>query len=337
MEEGPCFVSFSGGRDSSAILAVATDVARRHGLDPPVPVTNVFPHLPQTNEDEWQRLVVDHIGIPSWERLEIGDELDYLGPHACAGLERHGQLYPANAHFQVPALQRASGGTLLTGWGGDDVFASWRLDRLGAILRGRARPTRRDARRLAVWSLPAPARRAVLRRFGHLPQTQWLTPGARRRFFREWAADYGGQPRPFDARVGWLRRHRYMWATERTLAALAEDAGARVLHPFVESRFLSALARAGGRLGLGDRTSTWRQLFADLLPAPLLERSSKAFFGDALVGARSLRFIEEWRGEGVDPDVVDKQALMASLRHPNTAYRLGLLIQWAWLVRLKPE
>ncbi len=42
LERAPCLVSFSGGRDSSAVLAVATRVARRHGLPPPVPATNRF-------------------------------------------------------------------------------------------------------------------------------------------------------------------------------------------------------------------------------------------------------------------------------------------------------
>src|SRR5687768_13200402 len=35
----PCLVAFSGGRDSSAMLAMAVHVARRHGLEHPVPIT----------------------------------------------------------------------------------------------------------------------------------------------------------------------------------------------------------------------------------------------------------------------------------------------------------
>ena len=38
----PCVVSFSGGRDSSAVLAVAVTVARREGLPLPIPASNVF-------------------------------------------------------------------------------------------------------------------------------------------------------------------------------------------------------------------------------------------------------------------------------------------------------
>ena len=46
----PCLVSFSGGLDSSALLAVATAVARREGLDDPVPATLVVPGSPESDE-----------------------------------------------------------------------------------------------------------------------------------------------------------------------------------------------------------------------------------------------------------------------------------------------
>ena len=50
LRRGPCLVSFSGGRDSSAVLAVATGIARREGLPLPIPVTNVFPGAATTDE-----------------------------------------------------------------------------------------------------------------------------------------------------------------------------------------------------------------------------------------------------------------------------------------------
>ena len=46
----PCLVSFSGGRDSSAILATATAIARRDGLALPIPATYRFPEAPHTQE-----------------------------------------------------------------------------------------------------------------------------------------------------------------------------------------------------------------------------------------------------------------------------------------------
>src|SRR4051794_22650674 len=52
----PCVVSFSGGRDSSAVLALAVDVARRHGLPEPVPVAMRFAGAPAADERRWQEL-----------------------------------------------------------------------------------------------------------------------------------------------------------------------------------------------------------------------------------------------------------------------------------------
>lgn len=69
LERQPCAVAFSGGRDSSAILAVAVDLARREGLPLPVPVTNVFPDAPETDELVWQELVIRHLALGEWERL----------------------------------------------------------------------------------------------------------------------------------------------------------------------------------------------------------------------------------------------------------------------------
>ena len=63
LRRGPCLVSFSGGRDSSAVLAVATAVARREGLQPPIPATLRFPSAADSAETEWQEGVIAHLGL----------------------------------------------------------------------------------------------------------------------------------------------------------------------------------------------------------------------------------------------------------------------------------
>ena len=70
----PCVVSFSGGRDSSSVLATAVAVARREGIPLPVPVSLRFPGTPSTDETEWQELVIRHLGVTDWERIVIGAE-----------------------------------------------------------------------------------------------------------------------------------------------------------------------------------------------------------------------------------------------------------------------
>src|SRR5690242_13957500 len=99
---GPCFVSFSGGRDSSVVLAAAARAARRDGVEPPIPVTARFTDAPDAEESAWQERVVRHVGARDWIRLEFGDELDAVGPYAQAVLMRHGVLWPFNAHFHTP-------------------------------------------------------------------------------------------------------------------------------------------------------------------------------------------------------------------------------------------
>ena len=65
----PCLVSFSGGRDSSAILAAAATLARREGLPLPIPATNVIATAEEADESEWQHRVIAHLGLDEWLRI----------------------------------------------------------------------------------------------------------------------------------------------------------------------------------------------------------------------------------------------------------------------------
>ena len=75
-----------------------------------------------------------------------------------------------------------------------------------------------------------------------------------------------------------------------------------------------------------------RALFSDVLPDPVLARSSKVFFDRTRFGAGERTFAAAWTGEGVDPDLVDPNALR---RHwleeqPPLPNSMSLLHQ-AWL------
>src|SRR5579884_2855232 len=145
----PCLVSFSGGRDSAAVLATAAQLAQREGLPAPIPATNVFSSEQDADESSWQELLVRHLGLSDWLRLGYTDELDLIGPYAQRVLKAHGLLWPANAHFHLPLLEAARGGSLLTGIGGDELFIAARRLRSAAVLSRAARPRPRD-----VLSLP---------------------------------------------------------------------------------------------------------------------------------------------------------------------------------------
>jgi hypothetical protein len=333
LESGRCWVSFSGGRDSSLVLAAATHAARREGLPLPLPVTNRFPLAGHTDEAHWQELVVRHLGLDDWLRIEHTDALDIVGPVATRVLARHGLLWPFNAHFHVPLLEAAEGGTLLTGIGGDELFGSSRWARAMSVALLRESPRPRDLPRLALLAAPRPLRRAAIARRSPQDLFPWLTAPARREFARAWAADEASEPVGVPARIRQLRGRRWAQMGLRSLELLARDAGANVDHPMLAREFGATVAAAGGRLGFGDRTTALLTLFGDLLPRGLLSRASKARFEGAFWARHSRELADVWDDEGIDPSVVDPDALRAawSAREPDA--HTYLLLQAAWLAR----
>ena len=105
LERPPCGVAFSGGRDSSLVLAVAVHVARREGLPEPIPITRVFPDVSESDEQLWQERVVRHLGLREWHRVTVHDELDVMGPHATAHLREHGIVWPPTIAGDAPAAR----------------------------------------------------------------------------------------------------------------------------------------------------------------------------------------------------------------------------------------
>ena len=79
---------FSGGRESSMWLAMATRYARRHGHGDPVPVTLRYPDLASPEELMLQELVVAQLGLADSARVDPDDDLDLIGPVAGAALQR---------------------------------------------------------------------------------------------------------------------------------------------------------------------------------------------------------------------------------------------------------
>src|SRR5207247_10557098 len=135
----------------------------------------------------WQELVVGHLELSDWQRLEIGDELDLIGPIAGPILRRHGVLFPANAFLHAPLLEQARGGSLMSGYGGDHLFLGWDRRRLADVAAGRARATPRDLLRLGLALGPASLRRHRERRRARERVPRWLRPGAREEIASAWA------------------------------------------------------------------------------------------------------------------------------------------------------
>ena len=334
----PCVVSFSGGRDSSMVLALATDVARREGLPLPVPVSQRFPEFPEADEDQWQELVVRHLDLPEWVRLRFTDELDVVGPVARSVLGRCGVLWPPNAHFHLPVAERAATGTLLTGFGGDELLdPGWAWSRLNQALARRRRWERRDLLRLVVAVGPRPIRTAAMRRqLAGRYTYPWIRPAAAAQIARNAIRDRAAEPLRWDRgtdRSWW--RTRYRRTVESSLQRVSDVHDVSVVHPLTDPTVLATVAREGGRTGFASRSAAVTHLVGDLLPPDVPGRRTKAVLTRAFWNRHCRAFVATWDGSGVDPEVVDVDALRdmwLARDAPPDARTFGLL-QSAWLAR----
>lgn len=325
----PCLVSFSGGRDSSVVLATAAHVARREGLELPVPVTHRFPAA-ASDETAWQEQVVGHLELPDWSRLAMTTELDVVGPVAEAVLRRHGVLFPFNAHFHVPLFERARGGSFLTGVGGDELWGpqAWRRTQL--LLSGRVWPRPHHLRSIALLVSPRAVRRGAVYRLDRV-RWPWLHRDVSEELRRRRAAGHASTPVSWARGIEWWWRSRNRVVVARTLELLAHDAGTRLVQPFHDPAVVTATGRHFGFGGPANRTAAMRTLFGDLLPDAVLARRSKSSFSEAFFSDHSRAFVGAWAGGGIDRALVDVDRLRAIWHSPDPDVRTLLLLQAAWL------
>ncbi|MBJ7472047.1 MAG: hypothetical protein JHD16_12130, partial [Solirubrobacteraceae bacterium] len=298
MLRGPLWVAFSGGRDSSALLAIAASVARREGLAMPVPVTMVFPEVTDTDEEGWQRLVLEHLGlVDDWVRIQPGEELDMIGPYAERMLRPHGILLPPNSHAILPMIDAmGAGGTLLSGSGGDELMEG-RPQRVSSAVRSRRRVRRVELSGCVIDDLPRPLQARVIRR-GHslLDGFHWLTPAARARLVEEEIAERAASPVRFDALLERAFCDRHFQMGRYAYDLIGADTGTRVLAPFVERDVVAAFARSWGYRFPGARVRSLRGIVGDLLPESILARASKAEFVNVFATERLHGWVREWDG-----------------------------------------
>ncbi|HEX8856804.1 MAG TPA: asparagine synthase-related protein [Thermoleophilaceae bacterium] len=316
LERPPCLVAFSGGFDSSLVLSVARNVAVRQKLELPIPVTVRFARHLETQESIWQESVVFELGLSDWERLEVGEELELLGPWARRALHGAGPLWPPNAFMLLPLLDRASGGTLVTGIDGDAALGGspWRRS---AVL------------------LPRAARRAVARR--GVPHLGWLTADGRSEMVKAWVRDEGQQPVARDPWLRWYARSRHLAVMRDSFERVASLANARISHPLVDQRVLGAIAKRAGRRGFVTRQGAIDALFEGALPRALAARRGKATFSAPLWGHATRDVAAAMDLSGVPDGFVDRAALRAEWAKLRPDLRSAVLMQHVWLETQTPS
>jgi asparagine synthetase B (glutamine-hydrolysing) len=334
LDRSPCLVSFSGGRDSSAVLAVATAIARREGLPLPVPVTHRFPSAALTQETEWQEQVIGHLGLSDWVRIDAAGDLDCVGPVATEVLRRHGLLWPCNAYFHAPIFEAAAGGAVLTGVGGDEAFSPSSWTHAFNVLKLKARPGPRNLKHVGFAFSPQFVKRAVIRR--SLPEVcPWLRPAARDRIERFVAAEAASEPLRWKTRYRHLADSGYLEICLDSLGVLAGDHDVALAHPFQDTTFLAALAALPRGERPRTRTEAMRMLVGDLLPEPVLSRSTKARFDNVFWTEHARELVADWDGEGVDPEIVDIDRLRAEWASETPEAHTFTLLQSVWLTRAR--
>lgn len=327
LSRSPCMVAFSGGTDSSVILALATRVAREHGLPDPIPVTLRFEH-PRTWETEWQETMIRHLDLSDWTLLPYGHELEALGEIARAALGRHGLYWPANAHVLVPLVEAARGGALLTGNGGDELFSRKMGGRIPLRSGVRARPLRRAVLLSTIYFLPEwPRIRLQYRGLLRLP---WLTPRARREVRRQFMGPSEPPRSSWKESLQQLLDSRYLELALGIFSALARDADVLLAQPFLDPRFIGAAVQEAPLEGFRSRNMAIAALFGDLLPTTM-HRRTKAVFTDILWGPQSRSFAERPGPLSLDPDLVDHDAIRRVWARPRPDFRALTPLQAAWV------
>ncbi|MEH1165880.1 asparagine synthase C-terminal domain-containing protein [Micromonospora sp. CPCC 205539] len=311
----PCVVSFSGGLDSSLVLAVAVRAARREGLPDPVPVTWRFAGAPRADESDWQERVVRALRIgESWQILRAADDLDLIGPVARRLLHRYGVVHPVNLHLHLPLAELATGGSLLTGAGGDQILAGWRRPPAASL-------------RARLWWL----RHDVGTRRGPADLFGWLRPAVAREVHRAHRAEQRAEPRRLRDRIAWHLRRRDLRITCSALAGLAADHQATAVQPLLDEGFVAALALlAGDRRGV-SRDALLAEIVRGALPAEVTAPRRKARFLEVFFRTPTREFVRAWDGTGVDPHLVDADALRAAWARWPIPGGTASLVQHLWL------
>ena len=327
---GPCYVLFSGGRDSSLVLALATRAARQLGVADPIPVTAVYPDDEPADESEWQDLVLEHLGVTERIVLPVTDERTTLGELATTHLRRRGLVWPEAVHTQPLFFAQLDRGTVLTGEGGDAFLEGQRITPVYLLRLSRRLPSPALLRAAgSALAPPALALRVARKRFSDTEYLPWLRPPARELMAAEDVLIRG--PLRWDDAIWVIHRLRANRLALDNADVSAAEYGLTLRHPLAETSVIAALAAEGGVWGFRGRTNLFRRLGADLLPDAILARRSKAAFNASRWGEREQVFVRDYSGGAFDPEYIDEDRLRAEWLSPRPHPVTHFLAQIAWL------
>ncbi len=321
------YVLFSGGRDSSAILALAVTIARRVGAPDPIPVTVVHPDAPFSDESDWQDLVLEHLNVRERIVLEFRGEQSLLSDTARSGLTAHGLLWPPALQLHGAIYTNLAPGVVLSGEGGDLVIEGRRITPLvEAISNAWLRTSLREGVALARRDSARPDLASAL-----LAASPWLTPAGRQRLPEVIHAT--AEPLAWNRALRVLVDARPASIARANFSAVMRSHGHIPISPFDDERFFLSLEHAGGVLGFGRRTQMMRALFHDLLPDAILSRTTKAAFNETRWLEPEREFARSWTGDGVDHELIDGERLRDEWLSETPSTHSAINLHASWLAQ----
>jgi asparagine synthase (glutamine-hydrolysing) len=333
LDDRPCLVEFSGGCDSSLVLAAARQACRQVGHDAPIPVSYRYDD-PRSEESDWQHLVLDLLGLRDRHLVvDARGRAELLAPEACRLLREVGLVWPGTILARAGLWAELPAGVLLTGEGGDEILGVRRATAASQLSRRALRPGgRRALLGAALHELSPHAARqrgfAAAALDGYGPW--WLEEGPRRELCRLIAAELADEP------LDPARFPRYhlslarVWVVVDNLRAIAARYGLQWEAPLLDPAVAASIARSTPRHAYLGRAALLDRYFTELLPGRIRHRESKALFTDAHFGPSTRAYLAEWSGDGA-PDGVDVDWLRRHWRGRSIAMGTHLLAQAVWL------
>lgn len=349
----PCLVLLDGSAAAAALLVLAARLARANDL--PAPVAIAWQAPPPSAQEEG-RVAIEHAlreaGIDGVERLDVAPgSVELLDERARPLLQRFGILVPAGWSTLAAPAARASGGTLITGFGLGAIATMPRRPSVAALASTRS-PRPSDLRSALADVAPASLVRSAVERTSGVRTLPWVTPNARRRLAALEGRRAATVPVRFDEGLRRLWRDRRYRSVLVSMQVVGEVSKAQVVSPFAEPTVIAALL--GERGGTHAREGTLlSEVLGDVLPAELITEADRAAVaartrlrraagGPRVVapepwgaittlGPRSKAWIQQWDGAGVDVTRVDAGALRRELLSAKPSPRAFAAIQRAWL------
>ena len=333
IDDRPVYVEFSGGCDSSVVLAASVQACRHVGHDLPIPLTFRFPLLPETDESDYQDVVLTHLGLDLGRREMITSEFDLLGPAAQRGLRELGVVWPAPAVATSDPYRELEPGLMLSGEGGDEVMGPRRI---AGIFRARDAARKGQAKAVGgnlIQALgPEAARRRLMLRDGGLIPP-WIEENEAANYIRQSSRLFCREPlRPSQFGAAYSARPN-VWLALHQITAIAAWAGQTYAAPLMDMAFVEAVNDLTPTGDLRNRFRVMRRHFGDYLPTSVVNRIDKRYLQGVYFNDYAREFARHWDGQ-INDDLVDSESLRQHWRDALPSGVWGqsfLLLQLAWL------